>query len=217
MLRCSSATFQTLVGSRRRELFQRTVWLLKFKASSSTTIRTVPAMGMSWSRTSDKNGETTSVWTSIDSKAVDRLYEPIAISTKLAAGTASQLRTQRQRYAWVVDFEVDVAYQQRRYKLCTVPADLSDDVQRIVVTPDMMRNMVDSNQVTVNDLCNICALHLSLESDEMNGESKVDICLVVDISRSDSPNRDDIAELRRRMYGYTNQTVQDEESYKRVV
>ncbi|PXF44933.1 hypothetical protein BWQ96_05297 [Gracilariopsis chorda] len=171
-------------------------------------------MGISWSKTSDKNGETTSVWTSIDSKPVDRFYEPIALSTKLAPSTISQLRTQRQRYKWLVDFEVDVAYLQRRYNLCALPADLSDDVQRILVTPDMMRTMVESNHVTVNDLCNICAIHLSLQSDEANEENKLDICLVVDISRNGSQEDvDDIGGLTRRMYGYTNQTLQDEESY----
>ncbi|KAI0567672.1 hypothetical protein FGB62_1g647 [Gracilaria domingensis] len=166
-------------------------------------------MGLSWSSTKNEGTDlSTPEWTSIDSKPVDKLYEPIAISTRLPTKTISRIRSQRKMYTWNVEFEVDVAYLQRRFRLCTVPTSLSDGVERILVTPHMMRAMTEDNNVGIDEMCNICALHIILKGDD---EPEINICLVVDVSRDGDRDKESEAmcNLTRRIYGYTNQEPQD--------
>eukprot|EP00178_Gracilaria_changii_P014426 TRINITY_DN40666_c0_g1_i1.p2 TRINITY_DN40666_c0_g1~~TRINITY_DN40666_c0_g1_i1.p2 ORF type:complete len:208 (+),score=18.00 TRINITY_DN40666_c0_g1_i1:293-916(+) len=163
-------------------------------------------MGLSLSRANAAVHPPVPEWTSIDSKPVDKLYEPIAISTRIPPKTLSRIRAQEKTYAWTVEFEVDVAYLQRRFKMCTVPTSLSEDVERILVTPDMIRSMIEDNKVGIDDLCNICGLHMTLKGD---GQKELSICLIVDISRDGHTETEAIGSLRRRIYGYTNQEPQE--------
>ncbi|CAN8067311.1 unnamed protein product [Agarophyton chilense] len=164
-------------------------------------------MGLSWSGTNETSDILKPEWTSIDSKPVDKLYEPIAISVRLPSKAASRMRSQRKTYSWNVDFEVDVAYHQRRFRLCSIPTGLSDDTERIMITPDMVRTMVEDNKVGVDEICNICALHMTLHGES---EEEMTICLVVDICRDEFSEKDDMGKLTRRIYGYTNQEPQEQ-------
>lgn len=166
-------------------------------------------MGQIWSKVSEKYDEKTTEWVSIDSNAVDKLCEPISVSVKLSPKCFSQISLKRERtYKWSVEFEVDVAHLQRRLNVCSVQTKVADCIEKVWVTTEMLRSMIESNDVSVDEICNICAIHLVLEGD---GVKIVDnLCVIVDVSRDSYQECEDIGDLTRRMYGYTNKECEGE-------
>lgn len=159
-------------------------------------------MGSSWSaiRSETESSENRIDWASIESKSVSKLYDPLELSVRLTDDTKSRLRKVGKVGIWKVGFEIDVADMQKRYEICEVHTQLKEDIERLCMTGEMFKSMVDRSGVTIEGICNINALHASLNV----GAEEVGICLVVDVCREGLKDCVDIGHLIRRVYGCTN-------------
>lgn len=141
----------------------------------------------------------TSEWISIQSKPIDTFYEPMCVEMKLPAEMLSRLRSRGKPLKWSVDFEIDVAYMQRRLNLCILPIELLGEVERIDITADMWSSMIEESKITVHDLCNFNALHLALEVD---GMTEVDSSIAIEVGHDGFQESENIGQLIRKIYTF---------------
>lgn len=155
-------------------------------------------MGLPWSRPQQNEIE----YTSIDSPPTASLYEPINLTIALSPGTRKYARslTGNVSAEWEVVFEIDVAHMQRRQVLYCVNTDFSHGVEHLCIPSDAIRK-VCTNDVTTDELCNVCALHISLR---VGDQLIVEDTIVLDISRGGYDERT-TADLQRRIYGFSKE------------
>lgn len=169
--------------------------------------RTISEMGSSWSTPSKSphDNETLRVErTSIHSPPRSKFCAPLDLAISFDAKQLAKMARTEAAGSWHVELEVDVAHLQTRHTLLIANADLSAVDHRLYIPSSKFLEIMKAPDVTVDSICNICAIHAGLYGDEKRSERVADVTIVIDVSRDGYDSGSEVSSLIRRVYGVTD-------------
>lgn len=102
---------------------------------------------------------------------------------------------------WRVELEVDVVHLQARHALLDTDADLSEEDHRLHIPSSAFLEIMKAPGVTVDNICNICAIHAGLYGEGEGSERLADVTVVLDVLRDGYDSTSEVKGLLRRVYG----------------
>lgn len=166
-------------------------------------VREIAVMGSFWSsEPKASSAETIAIEkTTIHSAPSAKFADSMDLSFEFDENGLRALQKHGKKGSWHVELEIDVAYTQARHALAIAEANLQERVHRVHIPSSAFRKVTEESEVTVDNLCNICAVHAGLHVNEREGDALADSTVVLDVSNGGDDSASRAESLVRRVYG----------------
>lgn len=168
--------------------------------------RTPTPMGASWSSFAGGANTNPVLDTALHSAALGKFIDPLDFSITVDRKQLYKRATAGAKHEWDVQLEVDVAHLQSRHALLRVDANMDEEKHHLHIPCSALTAVMEGAGVTVDTICNICAIHAQLRQKGVTEQGNVlaEVAIVLDVSRDGYDSRADVHELTRRVYGITD-------------
>lgn len=178
-----------------------------------TSISNVRAMGSYWSTESKNDASENKLAvqeTAILSAPCAKFTDALDLSVQFSESDSKSLaRASEMKATWRVELEVDVAYLRSRHTLAMIEADLQQRLHRLRIPSAAFRQVVESRAVSVDGICNVCAIHVNLHRDGRPEERIGGTTVVMDVSRDGYDSGQGIESVIRKFYGVVDRSGEE--------